>query len=200
MRPNTYSLLRRASIRTLSCEQLPRGLTAGRLFFGDPMAGYIIAYKFRLTDPYARGRQRHYALLALAGHDPGRAFKATSTVWRSFERIAANIMSNNEKNQQIGKSSTGEKEKQKSTATSSFLTQRAVDPDGFPRRGGVTMRPRGLAEMVGNDLFFAELHRSFVVLLQSLGRQLGGVSVEPPTEEDDSEDFESTHGDLPRQQ
>ena len=191
MRPSTYSILRRASIRTLSCEQLPRGLTAGRLFFGDPMAGYVIAYKFRLTDPYARGRQRHYALLALAGHNPGRAFKATSTIWRSFERIATNIIGNSEKTQRSGQSPTNEK--QKSVPISSFLTQRTMDPDGFPRRGGATMRPRGLAEMVGNDLFFAELHRSFVVLLQSLGRQLGGLAVEPPTDEEDTENSDSSY-------
>ncbi|KAL8828008.1 MAG: hypothetical protein Q9191_002845 [Dirinaria sp. TL-2023a] len=189
MRPNTYSILRRASIRTLSCEQLPRGLTAGRLFFGDPVAGYVIAYKFRLTDAYARGRQRHYALLALAGYDPGRAFKATSTIWRSFERIATRIIHNSEKTQRNSQSPTNEK--QKAVPISSFLTQRTMDPDGFPRRGGAVMRPRGLAEIVGNDLFFAELHRSFVGLLQCLGRQLGGLAVEPPTDE---EDMESSRG------
>ena len=63
----------------------------------------------------------------------------------------------------------------------SFLTQRTTDPDGFPRaNGGAGMRARGLAEMVGNELFFAELHRNFVTLLQNLGRQFGGVIVEPP--------------------
>lgn len=155
------------------------------------MAGYVIAYKFRLTDPYARGRQRHYALLALAGHNPGRAFKATSTIWRSFERIATNIIGNSEKTQRSGQSPTNEK--QKPVPISSFLTQRTMDPDGFPRRGGATMRPRGLAEMVGNDLFFAELHRSFVVLLQCLGRQLGGLAVEPPTDEEDTENSDSSY-------
>lgn len=191
MKPNTYSILRRASIRTLSCEQLPRGLTAGRLFFGDPVAGYVIAYKFRLTDAYARGRQRHYALLALAGYDPGRAFKATSTIWRSFERIATSIINNNEKAQRNEQPPTNDK--QKAAPISSFLTQRTMDPDGFPRRGGATMRPRGLAEMVGNDLFFAELHRSFVALLQGLGRQLGGLAVEPPADEEDEEDCGSPY-------
>ena len=193
MRPNTYSILRRASIRTLSCEQLPRGLTAGRLFFGDPVAGYVIAYKFRLTDVHARGRQRHYALLALAGYDPGRAFKATSTIWRSFERIATSIISNSEKTQRNGQSPPTTNEKQKPVPISSFLTQRTMDPDGFPRRGGATLRPRGLAEMVGNDLFFAELHRSFVALLQCLGRQLGGLAVEPPPDEEEMENSGSSY-------
>lgn len=182
IKPNTYSLLRRASIRTLSCEQLPRGLTAGRIFFGDPAAGYTIAYKFRVTDPYARGCQRHYALLALAGHEPGRAFKATPLIWRAFERIASSIVASTERAMHHGRSaSTESRDKPRAAPISSFLTQRTTDPDGFPRRsGGGGMRARGLAEMVGNELFFAELHRSFVALLQCLGRQFGGVIVEPP--------------------
>lgn len=200
MKPNTYSLLRRASIRTLSCEQLPRGLTAGKIFFGDPVAGYIVAYKFRLTDPYARGRQRHYALLALTGHDPGRAFKTTPIIWRAFERIASNILACTDKAIQTGKSTTaGASEKQKPPPISSFLTQRTMDPDGFPRRGGTAMRPRGLAEMVGNDLFFAELHRSFVALLQCLGRQFGGVTVEPPSADTQSEDIRNGHDETEKQ-
>ena len=106
MKPSTYSSLRRASIRTLSCEQLPRGLTAGRIFFGDPNAGYTIAYKFRLTDPHARGRHRHYALLALAGHDEGRAWQATTTIWRAFERIATSIVTSTERVMHQGKPSS----------------------------------------------------------------------------------------------
>ena len=60
----------------------------------------------------------------------------------------------------------------------SFLTQRSVDPDGYPRngRGGSTTgRARGLAEILGDDLVFAELHRGFVGLLQVLGRRYGGI-------------------------
>lgn len=192
MKPSTYSLLRRASIRTLSCEQLPRGLTAGRILFGDPTAGYTIAYKFRLTDPHARGHHRHYALLALAGHDPGRAFKATPIIWRAFERIATSIVASTERVMHHGRSPSQEcGEKVRGVPISSFLTERTTDPDGFPRRnGGAGMRARGLAEMVGNDLFFAELHRSFVALLQCLGRQFGGVVVEPPMSESYYEDHE----------
>lgn len=204
MKPNTFSLLQRACVRTLSCEQLPRGLTAGKLFFGDPMVGYVIAYKFQLTDPYARGRRRHYALVALAGHDPGRAFKASPIIWRAFERMATTISASTEKSMQNVKSpTTGPGENKKPPAISSFLTQHAVDPDGFPRQGSTAMRPRGLAEMVDNDLFFPEVHRRFVALLQCLGRQFGGITIEPPAtefrndEEDQSEQAdveERTHG------
>ena len=179
--PNTYSLLRRACIRTLSCEQLPRGLTCGPLSFGDPIAGYTIAYKFRLPDPHARGRQRYYALLALAGQDPGRSFKAMPVIWRAFERIAAGIMASTEC--AISKDKTAEVTKVESknaTPVSSFLTGRTMDPDGYPRRNAANMRARGLAEMVGDELFFAKLHKDFVHLLQILGKQFGGMRMEAP--------------------
>ena len=183
--PHTYTQLRQASIRTLSCEQLPRGVASGPLFFGDPSTGYIIAYKFRLPDPLARGQQRFYAFTALAGHDQGRAFEATSDVWKCFERLAGRMMSNSEaarkreQQQQLQLQQQNSRSKaQQQSAPHSFLTQRGVDPDGYPRggtTGRTTIRARGLAEILGDDLVFAELHRGFVGLLQQLGKKFGGI-------------------------
>lgn len=69
---------------------------------------------------------------------------------------------------------------------SSFLTGRTVDPDGYPQRsGGTNVRARGLAEMVGDELIFAHVHGEFTYLLQSLGKQLGGMSVKSPNVESD---------------
>ena len=188
--PNTYAILRRATIRTLSCEQLPRGLTSGALSFGDPIHGYTIAYKFRLPDPYARGCHRYYALLALAGQDPGRMYQATSIVWRAFRRIAAGIMTRTERVIVEGQTvESGREGRKVPMPVSSFLTGRTVDPDGYPRRsGGSHMRARGLAEMVGDDLIFAHVHGEFTFLLQNLGRQLGGMSVKPPSRREDGHD------------
>ncbi len=180
--PNTYAILRRATIRALSCEQLPRGLTSGALSFGDPVDGYTIAYKFRLPDPYARGCQRYYALLALAGPDSARMYKATTIVWRAFRRIAESIITRTEA--VIVQSQTVENVRggwKPAMPVSSFLTGRTVDPDGYPRRsGGSNVRARGLAEMVGDELIFAHVHGEFTYLLQNLGRQLGGMSITPP--------------------
>lgn len=53
------------------------------------------------------------------------------------------------------------------TPTSSFLSGRAYDPDGFARRTG-GIRSRGLAELVGRADFFIELHARFVALLAQL--------------------------------
>lgn len=103
-------------------------------------------------------------------------------LWRAFERIAAGIMANTES--AILKDKTNEVEKIESKnaiPVSSFLTGRTMDPDGYPRRNGAAnMRARGLAEMVGDELFFARLHKDFVHLLQILGRQFGGMRVEAP--------------------
>ncbi|KAF2658121.1 hypothetical protein K491DRAFT_593658, partial [Lophiostoma macrostomum CBS 122681] len=95
--PTTYSLLRRTCIRTLSCEALPCGKPSGPLMFGDPVAGYTIAYIFRLQDPRARGAKRTYALIAMAGRDSRRASKAMVKVTEVFENIANRIVALAEK-------------------------------------------------------------------------------------------------------
>ncbi|KAJ5693034.1 hypothetical protein N7462_002457 [Penicillium macrosclerotiorum] len=180
--PADYALLRRSSIRTLSCELLPRGLSSGPLCFGDSVAGYTIAYIFRLPDPMARGKRRSYALVALAGKDAGRAFRACPIIWRAFGRIASSIVSAAERFQEEEK----RREEQNNTNTqpggrqytpvSSFLTGRAMDPAGQPRRLG-QIRARNLAEIVGNEYIFTQIHAHFVALLRQLGSMFGGVPV-----------------------
>ncbi|OCK84904.1 hypothetical protein K432DRAFT_344220 [Lepidopterella palustris CBS 459.81] len=90
--PAVFSRLRRSCIRTLSCEMLPFGKPSGPMFFGDPVAGYTIAYIFRLQDPRARGQKRTYALLALGGRDSWRVGKAMVKVTEVFEAIANRIV------------------------------------------------------------------------------------------------------------
>lgn len=180
--PADYALLRRSSIRTLSCELLPRGLSSGPLCFGDSIAGYTIAYIFRLPDPMARGKRRSYALVALAGKDAGRAFRACPVIWRAFGRIASSIVSAAECFQEEEKKREEQTELAKNpggrqyTPVSSFLTGRVMDPAGLPRRVG-PIRARNLAEIVGNEYIFAELHANFVALLQQLGAMFGGVPI-----------------------
>jgi len=231
--PHTYSLLRRASIRTLSSELLPRGASAGPFCFGDAVAGYTIAYVFRVPDPHARGSRRTHALLALAGKDANRAFRASPVVWRAFERIANTIVDGAERGakatvaaeaeggegddaavsprtlggggdrraardvyataQPRQSSSAAQQQRQQQqrqrephhqrtfTPVSSFLSGRDVDPDGYPMRKPNLwgrQRQRSLAELVGNEYLFAELHAEFVALLQMLGRTFGGVPVD----------------------
>lgn len=184
--PADYALLRRSSIRTLSCELLPRGLSSGPLCFGDSNAGYTIAYIFRLPDPMARGKRRSYALVALAGKDARRAFRACPIIWRTFDRIATSIYTaaekfqeEEEKRRDAQNNAANRSGNRQYTPVSSFLTGRAVDPDGQLRRPG-QVRARNLTEIVGNPYLFAEIHGSFVALLQQLGTIFG---VPPISEE-----------------
>lgn len=176
----TFSTLRRATIRTLSGEQLLRGHTSGPLWFGDEVAGYTIAYVFRLGDLHARGRQRYYALLALAGSDTRRAFEACTLIWTLFEQIASHIIQSAEEVAARSVDNASPPERGQITPVSSFLTGRAMDPDGFPRRGVANVRANGVAELVDNGNFFCELHIMFVGMLQELGRILGGMRVKSP--------------------
>ena len=90
--PTTYSLLRRTCIRTLSTEVLPLSKPSGPIMFGDSVAGYTIAYVFRLQDPRSRGAKRTYALIAMAGRDCRRATKAMVKITEVFEGIANRIV------------------------------------------------------------------------------------------------------------
>ncbi|KAL6721002.1 hypothetical protein ACLMJK_000102 [Lecanora helva] len=180
--PTTYSIVRNATVRTLSGELLPRGVTAGELSFGDPVNGYTIAYKFRLPDQHARGGFRKYALLALASSERC-ARQATTMIWSRFQHIAADIMTKTEQAIEAAKgtieqSNDVQDENVKPSnlmPVSSFLTARMTDPDGFPRQiGGARPKARGLTEMVGDEKFFAELHVQFIALLRDLRWRFGG--------------------------
>jgi hypothetical protein len=83
-----------------------------------------------------------------------------------------------------GSPTSPEQERAKSAATSpisssrsnlsdvsSFLSARKVDPDGYPRVSRDVMRAKGLAEIVGNDNFFVELHARFCVILAALVKE-----------------------------
>ena len=171
---DVFSSLRRATIRTLSGEQLPRGQASGPLCFGDSTLGYTIAYVFRLPDEHARGRQRYYALIALAGGDSRRALRACALVWSCFEQIATHIteMAEEVAMQVLAEGGSPLRPGQ-ITPVSSFLTGGAMDPDGHPRQGAANVRPNGISALVGDESFFYELHMMFVGILQDLGRCIG---------------------------
>lgn len=181
--PEVFSSLRRATVRTLSGEQLPRGHTSGPLWFGDSITGYTIAYIFRLEDEFARGGCRYYALLALAGSDTQRAFEACTLVWSLFEEIVTHIVqmaSGVKVHDMFDRDSA---ERSYITRPSSVLTTgRMSDSDGLIRRGPTRFRPNGLAELLNNDNFFCELHMIFTRMLQSLGKILGGMRIQPLAE------------------
>lgn len=164
--PTIFSVLRKVVLRTFTCEQLPRGLTAGKLAFGDPVSDCTIAYKFRLSDPCARGGYRRYALIALAGTESASAHRAMALIWKNFQRIADWMTAEAEKT--IRRSQQAEQNSRESSEyppISSFLTVR--------RNCGSGMRARGLTEMMGDEKFFAELHLKFVSLLRDLRWRFG---------------------------
>ncbi|KAI9801224.1 MAG: hypothetical protein M1825_003498 [Sarcosagium campestre] len=192
-----HSLLRRSTIRTLSCETLPRPHSSGPLMFGDAQAGYTIAHAFRLADPAARGRTRRYAFVAWAGRDQRRATRAYRDVLTTFANMAATIAEMVEQRRDrefesepdpdtLASLSTPSSSSttaaaaaaaspRRATPVASFLSGRTLDPDGCPRgREADARRAKGLAELVGRDDVFVELHAVFVRLLARLGRALGG--------------------------
>lgn len=176
--PDNFAALRASVIRTLSRELLPAGMSDGPFCFGDSNTGYTIAYVFRLPDPKARGRRRLYAFVALAGNDASRAFRACPFLWEAFAKMAKKIEAAAVEAQEAQKRKDEEEQEAKKarnyTPVSSFLVQRTVDPDGHPRKAG-QIAARSLADIVGNDRIFSEIHSYFVSLLHHLGALYGGV-------------------------
>ncbi|KAI9822575.1 MAG: hypothetical protein M1827_000294 [Pycnora praestabilis] len=178
--PSYYSMLRRSCIRSLTCENLPRGSPSGAIMFGDPVAGYTIAYIFRLSDPSARGRRRSYALIALAGRDVLKAADLFHEISLKFKGIAESMTAMADQ-VSIAEAMHLKYEQKRAgnkdiTPVSSFLSGRTVDPDGYPRRAG-DIRAKGLPELVGEDNLFVRIHQEFVQMLEYLGSTHGGFSI-----------------------
>ena len=151
--------------------------SGGPIFFGDPQAGYTTAYIFRIPDPTARGRRRVYALMALSTHHERVSMQTFSFVSSAFRDLAAWIQGLAEQeierseNSNSLQSGDDKSVSSHSTPRSSFLSGRSRGPDG--KFAGMSLRARGLAELVGLPDFFFELHARFVRLLVELSVLLG---------------------------
>ena len=152
--PEIFSSLRRATVRTLSGEQLPRPLEQGPLWFGDPSNGYTIAYLFRLRDDSARGRVRNYALLALAGNNTQRAFEACTLIWTLFEQIASHIVQKATEVRERFEQDLRSQNHAHLTPVSRLLARQVLDPDGVPRYSSANQKPISIAELVDNENIF----------------------------------------------
>ena len=156
--PNIYSLFRKLVLRTLTGEELPRGLTSGKLAFDDATDRTTVAYKFRLADPYARGGYRFYALIALANSGNWGVFQAVAKVWERFQSMAEGLAERVDEH--LAASQPAGHEKSDTSLgylpVSSFLT------------GRDRPRTRGLTEMTGDEKIFAAIHLEFVSLLREL--------------------------------
>lgn len=173
--------------------------SGGPIFFGDPVAGYTTAYIFRIPDVHARGHKRVYAFLALSTHRERLAMKAFTFISNAFRDMATWIqaLAEAEAERALGDASATsspitanpgsgygglglaqpQSQPTESSGGSSFLTGGV---GGLSRRlgggyggGGVSLKARGLAELVGLPDFFIELHSRFVRLLLELGVVLG---------------------------
>lgn len=163
----------------MSGEVLPQGLTSAPLSYEDPDNGLTIAWKFRLSDPHARGQHRDYALLAVVRPESSRGMEAAPLIWSVFKSIVDYLVGAAEKQRKQGGCPAGGKTPLNLNNNSSFLTGSNVDPDGHPRRNAIVTRASSLAEIVGSEKVFPWLHKQFSFLLMSLAHRFGEVMVEP---------------------
>jgi len=173
--PEKFAALRRACVRTLSCEALP-GQT-GPIFVGDEAAGHTIAYVFRLVDPKIRSNRRTYALLCLCP-DVKKIVGAYSYITSVFEQLVARIKSlASEASRPL---SPNPHDLVRQEMASSSIIKHSACPDGFLRRPARVERGKDLAELVGREQLFVEVHACFATLLGALARRFGCLDASLP--------------------
>lgn len=130
--------------------------------FGDPLAGYTLAYVFRIQDRKARGGVRTYALLCLCP-DQRALMKSWGFVEMTFDRLIKQIRQAAERHAAEDNSAAA-------------VIDLASGPDGFlrsraPPGGGVGAK--NLAEVCGLENLFFFIHQTFGWLLIMLAQAHG---------------------------
>lgn len=156
--------------------------SGGPMFFGDARSGYTTAYIFRISDVHARGHKRVYAFLAISTHQERQVMQKFEYLARRFHHMAAHIQHLAEVEAEKGSDasnspvigsgpfSTPSVPERTENRGSSFLN----GTGGFGRRHGaaggpsVSLKARGLAELVGQPDFFYQMHMFFAKLLYEI--------------------------------
>ncbi|KAI5789807.1 vesicle coat protein [Pyronema domesticum] len=184
--PARYAAVRQACIRTLSCELAPSQTSP--ILFGDPQIGYTIAVVFKVSDNKSRGGLRTYALLAMSMNQ-----KALVQQWGVISGVFMNLVLDIQWG--VGERIAREKEAEEAALRSSAAgtgvgagttgnfgvgafgagSLGSRGPESFLRRRnpGDGAEKRSLADLVGKDRFFVDLHSTFVRLLAGLARVYG---------------------------
>ncbi|KAK6349970.1 hypothetical protein TWF696_006224 [Orbilia brochopaga] len=173
--PEKFAALRRACVRTLSCEALP-GQT-GPIFVGDEAAGHTIAYVFRLVDPKIRSNRRTYALLCLCP-DVKKIVAAYGYITSVFEQLVTRIK--NLASEASRPVSPNPHDLVRQELAQSTIIKHSTCPDGFLRRPARVERGKDLAELVGREQLFVEVHACFATLLGALARRFGCLDASVP--------------------
>lgn len=186
--PSRFSMLRQSCIRTLSCELLPA--QTGPLLFGDTFTGFTIAYVFRIADPKARGGKRSYALLCICP-EQRMVVKSWNYVVKTFEALVERIKGfaalKNTTEKAAAAKANAQNNASGSTGSLSGRIGGITAPEGFLRRRDGVGSAKGLAELVGKEDLFIEVHACFVKLLGMLVRRYGLVQSAEVTEDSEKE-------------
>ena len=145
-------ILKNAVIRAISCEVTQK--REGPVIFSDPSVSTVFANNFFIKDSKARGFQRYYSLLLMT-----REKEHIVSNLKMIETLTSDIVNNIKllADKTFAKECPDTKEK----------TEAA-----FLRRRGSMNAMRNLKDVVGDVGIYENIHKKFVVILQSLERVL----------------------------
>lgn len=154
-----YKATRSACIRALSCESVPGRM--GPVFFGDPSIGYTIAYIFRLQNPSSstsntHDARRQYALMCTTTEEQ-ELLQSWTFITERF-RILAQKITEAGKDVSAQRLTSPERKRHSGESVSMDRDRSFLRPKGRAAE-------KGLAELIGMDDIFVQLHAAFAWML-----------------------------------
>ncbi|XP_069501835.1 folliculin [Ambystoma mexicanum] len=190
--PQLFSIVRRACVRSLSCEVCPG--REGPIFFGDEQHGFVFSHTFFIKDSLARGFQRWYSIIVIM-MDRIYLINSWPFLLAKIRGILDELQGKAMKVFEAEQFGCPQRPLRINTAFTPFLHQ---------RNGNAA---RSLTSLTNDENLWACLHTSFAWLLKACGCRLTEKLLEgAPTEdtlvqkeqmadlEEESEAWESQEG------
>ncbi|CAO3685631.1 unnamed protein product [Umbelopsis ramanniana] len=162
-----YAAVRNACVRSLTVEFCPG--REGPILFGDDENGYVMSYIFKLRDSQARGKTRHYAFTMLM---TDRVFLVSCWPFlvKVFRSTALNLQEKAEAVYQREREFRERHPPSLSAGSNRRSSFAPTSPEQFLRRRAHTPM-RSLADLLGIDDIYAQIHRQFSYILKSSARR-----------------------------
>ncbi|KAM3586702.1 hypothetical protein VKS41_001760 [Umbelopsis sp. WA50703] len=163
-----YAAVRNACVRSLTVEFCPG--KEGPILFGDDENGYVMSYIFKLRDSQARGKTRYYAFTMLM---TDRVFLVSC--WPFLVKVfRSTALSLQEKAEAVYQREREYREHHPPSSLASGSARRSsfapTSPEQFLRRRAHTPM-RSLADLLGIEDIYAQIHRQFSYILKSSARR-----------------------------
>ncbi|KAK2180129.1 hypothetical protein NP493_458g03052 [Ridgeia piscesae] len=177
-RPELFSIVRQACLRSLSCEVCPG--REGPIFFGDDHRGHVLSYTFFMKDSQARGFQHWYSIIVVM---MDKVYLLNS--WPFLVKYIRTVI-----DELQDKANKVYETEQTRCPTRTHRLAMSLNPSTFRMHRGGSRPARSLLELTADRQLFRRLHLQFTWILKAGSNRLTERLLEGPPTEDSVIDLE----------